>query len=124
MPHWESHLTGSYWQASYVTLGEETSGEDSGAMATTDHPLKRLVSTFIADFAAWILNSPVRETHPLNVELPADSLVTDQVFRVTLGDGRELVLHIEFQGRRSSQPMPWPMLEYMQRLAGTYRLPM
>jgi predicted transposase YdaD len=55
---------------------------------------------------------------------PADSLVTDQVFRVTLGDERELVLHIEFQGRRSSQPMPWRMLEYMPRLAGTYRLPM
>jgi hypothetical protein len=40
-------------------------------MAATDHPLKRLVSTFIGDFATWILNSPVRETHPLNVELPA-----------------------------------------------------
>jgi predicted transposase YdaD len=93
-------------------------------MAATDHPLKRLVSTFIGDFAAWILNSPVRETYPLNVELPADSLVTDQVFRVILGDGRELVLHIEFQGRRSSQPMPWRMLEYMHRLAGTYRLPL
>jgi predicted transposase YdaD len=93
-------------------------------MAATDHPLKPLVSTFIGEFAAWILNSPVRETYPLNVELPADSLVTDQVFRVTLGDGRELVLHIEFQGRRSSQPMPWRMLEYMHRLAGTYRLPM
>jgi predicted transposase YdaD len=93
-------------------------------MAATDHPLKRLVSTFIGDFAAWILNSPVRETYPLNVELPADNLVTDQVFRVILGDGRELVLHIEFQGRRSSQPMSWRMLEYMHRLAGTYRLPM
>jgi hypothetical protein len=46
-------------------------------MAATDHPLKRLVSTFIGDFATWLLNSPVRETHPLNVELPADSLVTD-----------------------------------------------
>ena len=93
-------------------------------MAATDHPPKCLVSTFIDDFAAWILKSPVRETHPLNVELPANSIVTDQVFRVTLGDGRELVLHIEFQGRRSYQPMPWRMLEYMHRLAGIYRLPM
>jgi predicted transposase YdaD len=93
-------------------------------MAAIDHPLKRLVSTFIGDFAAWILNSPVRATSPLNVELPADTIATDQVFRVTLGDGRELVLHIEFQGRRSSQPMPWRMLEYMHRLAGAYRLPM
>jgi hypothetical protein len=93
-------------------------------MAATDHPLKRLVSTFVADFAAWILNTPVRETHPLNVELPADIIVTDQVFRVTQGDGRELVLHIEFQGRRSSQPMSWRMLGYMHRLAETYRLPL
>ena len=43
---------------------------------------------------------------------------------MTLNDGRELVLHIEFQGRRSQPPMPWRMLEYMQRLAGAYRLPL
>ena len=93
-------------------------------MAATDHPLKRLVSLFIDDFATWLLNSPVREARPLNVELPADILATDQIFRVTLVDGRELVLHIEFQGRRSHQPMPWRMLEYMPRLAVTYRLPL
>jgi hypothetical protein len=61
----------------------------------------------------------MREPHPLNVELPADSLVTDQVFRRTIGNGRDLVLHIELQGRRSSQPMPWRMLGYVHRLAGT-----
>ena len=93
-------------------------------MAATDHPLKRLVSLFIGDFATWLLNSPVRETQPLNVELAADILATDQVFRVTLADGRALVLHIEFQGRRSHPPMPWRMLEYMPRLAVTYRLPL
>jgi len=88
-------------------------------MAATDHPLKRLVSIFIDDFAAWLLNSPVRKAHPLNVELLADRFATDQVFRVTLADGRDLVLHIEFQGRRSDPPMPWRMLEYMPRLAVT-----
>ena len=93
-------------------------------MAATDHPLKRLVSLFINDFAAWLLHSPVREARPLNVELPADILATDQVFRVTLADGRDLVLHLEFQGRRSHPPMPWRMLEYMPRLAVTYRLPL
>ena len=41
-------------------------------MAATDHPLKRLVSLFIDEFAAWLLNSPVREARPLNVELLAD----------------------------------------------------
>ena len=93
-------------------------------MAATDHPLKRLVSLFINDFAAWLLHSPVHETQPLNVELTADILTTDQVFRVTLADGRDLVLHIEFQGRRSHPAMPWRMLEYMPRLAVTYRLPL
>jgi predicted transposase YdaD len=93
-------------------------------MAATDHPLKRLVSLFIDDFAAWLLNCPVRATQPLNVELAADILAVDQVFRVTLVDRRDLVLHIEFQGRRSHLPMPWRMLEYMPRLAVTYRLPL
>jgi hypothetical protein len=30
-------------------------------MASTDSPLKRLVSTFITDFAAWLLKAQVRE---------------------------------------------------------------
>ena len=75
-------------------------------MAATDHPLKRLVSLSIDDFATWLLNCPVRETQPLNVELAADILATDQVFRISLADGRALVLPIEFQGRRSHPPCP------------------
>lgn len=93
-------------------------------MAATDHPLKRLVSTCITEFASWLLSTPVHAVRPLNVELPADLLTTDQVFQVTLDDGRALVLHIEFQGRRSQPPMPWRMLEYMPRLAVAYRLPL
>ena len=91
-------------------------------MASTDSPLKRLVSTFITDFAAWLLKTQVREARPLNIELPGEMLVVDQVFRVVLADGRQVILHIEFQGRRSHPPMPWRMLEYISRLAGTYRL--
>jgi hypothetical protein len=79
-------------------------------MAATDHPLKRLVSLLIDDFAAWLLNCPGSETQPLNVERPADILATDQVFRVTLADRRDLVLHIEFQGRRSH---PCPSRNYI-----------
>ena len=30
-------------------------------MASTDSPLKRLVSIFITDFAAWLLKTQVRE---------------------------------------------------------------
>jgi predicted transposase YdaD len=91
-------------------------------MADTDSPLKQLVSIFISDFAAWLLQAEVREAHPLNVELPAETLAADQVFHVTLANGRTLVLHIEFQGRTSHQPMQWRMLEYMARLASTHRL--
>jgi len=91
-------------------------------MASTDSPLKRLVSAFITDFAAWLLKAQVREARPLNTELPGETLAVDQVFRVVLADGRQVILHIEFQGRRSHPPMPWRMLEYISRLAGTYRL--
>jgi len=91
-------------------------------MADLDSPLKQLVSAFIADFAAWLLHADVREAHALNVELPGGMLTADQVFHVTLADGRALVLHIEFQGRASHQPMKWRMLEYMARLASIHHL--
>jgi predicted transposase YdaD len=91
-------------------------------MADTDSPLKQLVSAFITDFASWLLQAEVRDAHPLNVELPAETLAADRVFQVTLTDGRRLVLHIEFQGRTSHAPMEWRMLEYMVRLAHTHRL--
>ena len=91
-------------------------------MADLDSPLKQLVSAFITDFAAWLLHTDIREAHPLNVELPGGMLTTDQVFHVTLADGRALVLHIEFQGRSSHQPMQWRMLEYMARLASAHHL--
>jgi hypothetical protein len=55
-------------------------------------------------FAAWLLEAPVREARPLNVELPAEATTADELFQITLADGRELVLHIEFQGRGSRQP--------------------
>lgn len=93
-------------------------------MAETDSPLKRLVNNFILDFAAWLLQRPVREAHPLNVELPTEAIMADQVFHVTLSTGNALLLHIEFQGRRSRPSMHWRMLEYMSRLAYTHRIPM
>jgi len=76
-------------------------------MAETDSLLKRLVSTFMLDFATW---------------LPGTTVAVDQVFQVTLANDRELLLHLEFQGRRSQEPMQWRMLEYMPRLAYTHRL--
>jgi predicted transposase YdaD len=43
------------------------------------------------------------------------------VFFVTLEDGREVILHSEFQGPGSKKPMPLRMLEYGTRLTLTYR---
>ena len=93
-------------------------------MAETDHLLKRLVSTFVLDFAAWLLGTGVQTVRPLPSELPASTVTVDQAFLVTLTDGREILLHIEFQGRRSHAPMQWRMLDYMPRLASAYRLDM
>jgi len=93
-------------------------------MTETDSLLKRLVSTFVLDFAAWLLGTVVQTVRPLPSELPAGTVAVDQVFLVTLADGREVLLHIEFQGRRSHAPMQWRMLDYMPRLASAYRLDM
>jgi predicted transposase YdaD len=93
-------------------------------MAATDSPLKHLVSAFITDFAAWLLQTPVREARPLSAELPAATLAADQVFQVMLATGQPLLLHLEFQGHGSRPPLPWRMLEYMARLAYTHRLAM
>jgi predicted transposase YdaD len=89
-------------------------------MAKTDSPLKRLVNFFITDFVAWLLNAQVREVHTLNVELSAEPIQADQIFQVTLTDGRTQILHFEFQGHRSHRPMPERMLDYMSRLRLAY----
>ena len=91
-------------------------------MAETDSLLKRLVSTFRLDFASWLLGTAVQTVCPLQSELPGTTVAVDQVFQVTLANGRELLLHLEFQGRRSPEPMQWRMLEYMTRLAHRHRL--
>ena len=91
-------------------------------MAETDSLLKRLVSTFMLDFASWLLGTAVQTARPLQSELPGTTVAVDQVFQVTLTNGRELLLHLEFQGRRSHEPMQWRLLEYMPRLAHLHRL--
>ncbi len=50
-----------------------------------------------------------------------DPIDTDQVLFVTLDDGRELILHIEFQAPGSHKPMPLRLLEYQTRMTLTYR---
>jgi len=85
-------------------------------MASTDNPLKQLVESCITDFATWLLDSAVIDAQPLNVELLAQTVRVDQLYRVTLVDGRVVKLHIEFQGVRTHEPMPLRMLDYMTRL--------
>jgi hypothetical protein len=72
-------------------------------MAETDSLLKRLVSTFILDFATWLLRTQVRAARPLQSALPGTTVQVDQVFQVTLADDREMVFHMEFQGRREGE---------------------
>ena len=43
-------------------------------MAETDSLLKRLVSTFMLDFARWLLGTAVQTTRPLQSELPGTTV--------------------------------------------------
>jgi len=88
-------------------------------MAATDNPLKRLVTTFIDDFATWLLKSDVDSVTSHNIELYAkpDPVRADEVFTVKLAGGRTVILHIEFQGRRTEIPMHLRELDSLSRLA-------
>jgi predicted transposase YdaD len=92
-------------------------------MAETDNPLKRLFSDFSTDFAIWLLGDQVSSVRPSNIALlPSEEEIrADEVFEVTLTDGRILNLHIDFQGITSHRPMPWRVLDYISRIAETYR---
>ncbi|MDM8559288.1 hypothetical protein [Candidatus Parabeggiatoa sp. HSG14] len=92
-------------------------------MAETDNPLKRLFSDFSTDFAIWLLGDEVTSVRPTNIALlPGEEEIrADEIFEVTLTDGRILNLHIDFQGIRSHRPMSWRVLDYISRIAETYR---
>ncbi len=80
-------------------------------MGAYDRLLKQLIADFRYDFATWLLGREVDAVDPVTIELPAESLRADMVFRVQLRDGQPVLLHIEFQGRTSRRPMPWRMLD-------------
>lgn len=89
-------------------------------MPETDHPLKVLVRDFAPDFAAWLLDvtpAAVQHVRALNIELPAGAVRSDTVFYVALSDGRDVLLHVEFQGARSERPLPWRMVDYLGKIA-------
>jgi predicted transposase/invertase (TIGR01784 family) len=85
-------------------------------MGETDNPLKLLIAEFSEAFAAWLLGVPVQVVRPLNVEFPANPSRGDLLFEVIDAAGRIIYLHIELQGRRSPEPMPLRMLDYLSRI--------
>ena len=89
----------------------------------TDSPLKRSITTFINDFAEWLLKSEVALVTPHNIELHAhsDPIRADQIFTVRLADGRIAILHTEFQGRRTDIPTHLRELDSLSRLALKFR---
>ncbi len=92
-------------------------------MAKTDHPLKRVVALTPEAIAAWLLGVEVIRVTTRKDELsaPAEQVDADLVLFVTLADGREIILHIEFQALGSRIPMPLRMLDYDVRIALEYR---
>lgn len=90
-------------------------------MAQIDSPLKDLVESCITDFAAWLLNAEVIAADALNVEFPGQDARVDWLFRVLLADGRKVILHTEFQGRSSQEPIRFRMLDYITRIVRTER---
>ena len=69
-----------------------------------------------------VLVGQIQHHESLSRDVKHMNPAVDQVFQVTLANDRELLLHLEFQGRRSHELMQWRMLEYMPRLARLHRL--
>jgi len=81
-----------------------------------------LFSDFSTDFAIWLLGNQVLSVHPTNTALLSsnEEIRADEVFEVTLNDGRIVNLHIDFQGISSHRSMSWRVLDYISRIAETY----
>ncbi len=78
----------------------------------------------IEQAAPWLLDQPVQSVkHEENIELPVSNIRSDQVFRVTLADGKEIIMHLEFEASSTVQEMRWRMLQYMTRLAEKFKMP-
>ena len=90
---------------------------------STDTAVKELFALCVGDIIAVQMGTEVREVRPLPTELVPSSapLRADHVFAVTLVDGRDLVFHIEAQGRTSHRPMPDRMADYIHDMTPIYR---
>ena len=73
----------------------------------------------------WLLAVPVKQVRDVATELQPEVGAThlDCVLEVTLTDERVVLLHLEFQGSSSHEPMRFRMLDYDRRLAKQTQLP-
>ncbi len=85
-------------------------------MAQTDSPLKLYLRHNVKEIASWLLNEQVvsAQHHPL--KLVRAKFAVDSAYFVQLADGRQCLLHVEFQGRRTQSPMPRRELNYLTLL--------
>ncbi len=87
-------------------------------MPSTDSPLKDLFLAIIEDVAAWLLDQPIQSVaHEENIELRASAVRSDQIFKVVLANGKEVMLHLEHEASSNTEKMKWRMLDYMARIA-------
>ena len=70
-----------------------------------------------------LLKKNVIAAHELTTELSSEPLYADLLFELTLDDGQDVLLHIEFQGRSSKPSMPLRELLYLARLTAEYNFP-
>ncbi len=87
-------------------------------MPPTDSPLKDHFLAVIDDAASWLLGQPVLSVkHETNIELRASKVRSDQIFKVVLASGKEVMLHLEYEAGDPVKEMKWRMLDYMVRLS-------
>lgn len=86
-------------------------------MVKTDSSLKQLFTTFIADFLVWILGIEITSATPCPIELHGThTLEADLIFDVTAYDGRNSLVHLEFQGPTTHIPMRLRVLHYVTHM--------
>lgn len=85
-------------------------------MAQTDNPLKRLVLTDPKAFIEWATGIPVQTVQLRHTEFPEQASRADLLFWLVDQSGLPVLLHMEFQGRTSAEPMPMRELGYLSAI--------
>ena len=94
-------------------------------MAQYDISSKVLFADYERDFIALTLGTQDFEIlGTIPTEFPSVQMrMTDAPMRVRLSDGREVIVHIEFQTGTSGDPMEFRIAEYIGGLIHEYQLP-